>query len=261
MPFSPQCPQETELLTLPPPVLQGTAVSASARLSVCPKCGGSRRLTTSEDLELQNSVWFSSASFQRDHFHCGGSRAGSVVRTRSKYSSEEEGHRGSPSSRQRIWVLQPVLHCSEEGWWVVSDFRSASVESLSHATEVQDAHYQTGRVSDQVRGLVRHDRSKRCIFPCLHPSSTQEFPEVCFRGQSLPISGSSVRPCTLTPNFHKVCGCCSGYTATPGHPHTKLYRRLVNSSSIRVDGGSTILAHVKELGLRLNAKKNVLSPI
>ncbi len=106
-------------------------------------------------------------------------------------------------------------------------------------TEVQDAHYQTGRVSDQARGLVCHDRSKRCVFPCLHPSSTQEVPEVCFRGRSLPISGSSVRPCTLTPNFHKVCGCCSGSTATPGHPHTKLYRRLVDSSSIRAYGGST----------------------
>ncbi len=42
-----------------------------------------------------------------------------------------------------------------------------SVEPLSHATEVQDAHTQTGRVSDQVRGLVYHDRSKRCILPGL----------------------------------------------------------------------------------------------
>ncbi len=41
------------------------------------------------------------------------------------------------------------------------------------------------------------------------------------------------------PNFHEVCGCFSGSTATPGHPHTKLYRRLVDSSSIRADGGST----------------------
>ncbi len=47
---------------------------------------------------LQNSVWFSSASFQWDRFHCGGSRAGSVVKTISKYSAEEGGHRGGPSS-------------------------------------------------------------------------------------------------------------------------------------------------------------------
>ncbi len=213
---------------------------------------------------LQNSVWFSSASFQRDCFHCGGSRAGSGVRTRSKYSFEEGGHQGGPSSRQRIRVLQPVLHYSEEGWGVASDIGSASVESLSHVTEVQDAHYQTGRVSDQVRGLVCHDRSKRCVFPCLHPSSTQEVPEVCFRGRSLPLSGSSVRPCTLTPNFHKVCGCCSGSTATPGHPHTKLYGRLVDSSSISPYGGSTLRCcsrPYERVGVKLNAKKSVLSPL
>ncbi len=57
--------------------------------------------------------------------------------------------------------------------------------------------------------------------------------------QSLPISGSSFRPSTLTPYFHEVCGCCSGSSATPGHPHTQLHRRLVDFSSFRADGGST----------------------
>ncbi len=61
----------------------------------------------------------------------------------------------------------------------MSHFRSAPVEPLSHATEFKDAHTQTGHVSDQVRGLVCHGRSKRRIVPCLHPSSSQEVPEVC----------------------------------------------------------------------------------
>ncbi len=67
----------------------------------------------------------------------------------------------------------------------------ASVEPLSQQTEVQDAHTPTGRVSDQVRGLVCLDRSGRCILPCLHTSHSQGVPEVCFRGRSLPISGYS----------------------------------------------------------------------
>ncbi len=114
---------------------------------------------------------------------------------------------------------------------VASDFISASAEPLSHATEVQDADTQTGRVSDQVRGLVCHDRSKRCILPCFNPSHSQEVPEVCFRGRSLPIA-----PSTLTPHFHEVCGCS---VAATGHPHAQLHRRLVDSCSIRADGGST----------------------
>ncbi len=148
-----------------------------------------------------------------------------------------------PLSRQGVRVLQPVLHCSKEGWGVASDFRSAAIEPLSHASEVQNAHCQTGRVSDQVRGLVCHDRSKRRMLPYLHPSQSQEVPEVCFQGQSLPISGSSLRPSTLTPYFHEVCGCCSGSSATPGHPHTQLHRRLVDFSSFRADDGSTSRCH------------------
>ncbi len=126
-----------------------------------------------------------------------------------------------------------------EGWTVASHFRSASVEPLSQQTEVQDADTQAGRVSNQVRGLVCHDRSKRRIVPCLHPSHSQEVPEVCFRGQSLPVSGSSLWPSTLTPHFYKVCGCCVSSVAATRHPHTQLHRRLVDSRSIRAGGGLT----------------------
>ncbi len=35
-----------------------------------------------------------------------------------------------------------------------------------------------------------------------------------------------------------MCGCCSGSPATPGHPHTELHRRLVDSSSIRAGSSS-----------------------
>ena len=58
---------------------------------------------------------------------------------------------------------------------------------LQSVTEVQDAHSQAGHVSDQVQGLVCHDRSKRPILSHLHLSPTQEVPEVCFWGQSLTI--------------------------------------------------------------------------
>ncbi len=40
-------------------------------------------------------------------------------------------------------------------------------------------------------------------------------------------------------NFHEVRGCCPGSSATPGHPHTQLHRRLVDFSSFRADGSST----------------------
>ncbi len=188
---------------------------------------------------LSYSIRRSAATFQRVVSHEHKSRTGSGIRTRGQLSSEEGGHRGGLSSRQRVRVLQPVLPCSKEGWRVTSNFRSAATEPLSQPPEVQNAYCKTGRVSDQIRGLVRHDRSKRRLFPHIHPSQSQEVPEVRFQGQSLPISGSSLRPNTLTPNFYEVRGCCTGSFATPGHPHTQLHRRLVDFSSFRAVGGST----------------------
>ncbi len=80
---------------------------------------------------LSYSIWHSAAAFQRGFSYC---RAGSGIRTRSEHSLEEGGHRGGPSSRQRVRVLQPVLHCSKEGWGVASDFRSAAMNrSVMHA--------------------------------------------------------------------------------------------------------------------------------
>ncbi|KAI2666213.1 Transposon Ty3-I Gag-Pol polyprotein [Labeo rohita] len=179
------------------------------------------------------------AAFQRGLSHCGEPRAGSGNGTGSRNYVEEGGHRGGPSSRRGVRVLQPVLHCSEEGWGPVSHFRSETTESFSYEVEVQNADCQSSGVTNHVRGLVCDDRSKRRLLPCLHPSSTQEVLEVCFQGRSIPISGSSVRPSTLPPHFHKVCGCCSGSAVTPGHPHTQLHQRLVDSGSIGAHGGST----------------------
>ncbi len=105
-----------------------------------------------------------------------------------------------------------------------------SIEPLSHATEVQDAHYQTSRGSDQVRGLVCHDRSKDAYFHVSILPQHQKFLRFAFGG-SIPISGSSIRHCTLTPHFHKVGTC------------TELYRRLVDIISIGAGGGSVLRCH------------------
>ncbi len=77
---------------------------------------------------LQNPVSFSSASIQRGCSHPDGPRAGSGHRTRSKHSLEKGCHRGGPSSWQRVWDLQPVLHRWQEGFGAAFYSRSASAE-------------------------------------------------------------------------------------------------------------------------------------
>ncbi len=105
--------------------------------------------------------------------------------TSSRYSVKEVGHRSGSSSQKRVQVLQPVLHSSKEGCRVASHSRSASVEPLSQQTEVQDAHTQTGRVSDQVRGLVCHDQSGRSAYFHVSILTThREFLRFAFGGEA-----------------------------------------------------------------------------
>ncbi len=197
---------------------------------------------------VSNSVRFSTTAFQRRDSHTGGPRAGSGYGTRSESPIKEGGHRGGPSSREGIRVLQPVFHSSQEGWRVASDHRSASTEPLSQSAEVQDAHAKASCVTNQVRGLVCHDRSKRRILPRFHPSVSQEVPKVRFWGQSIPISGSSLRSSTLTPHVYKSSGCSTSSVEAAGHPHTKLYRRLADSSSVGDGGGETSRCRPRSYG-------------
>ncbi len=112
---------------------------------------------------LQNPVRFSSTRLSGVNSTLVGPGSGNG--TRSRYSLKEGGHRGGSSSRKGVRVIQPVLHSFKEGWRFASHFRSASIEPLSQQTDVPDAYTQTGRVSNQVRGLVCHVRS----FVSIHP--------------------------------------------------------------------------------------------
>ncbi len=79
---------------------------------------------------------------------------------------------------------------------------------------------------------------KDAYFQIFYPSISQEVPEVLFRGQSIPISGSSVRPSIITPHFYEMHKYSSGASASSEYSHIELHRRLVNSSSVTSFGSS-----------------------
>jgi len=87
-------------------------------------------------------------------------------------------------------------------------------------------------VSNSTQRLVCHDRPQGCIFSHGNYATTQEVPEVRFRGWSLPISGSYIWPSLVTPHMHKMHGCSTGSFTTAGHPHFKLHRRLVDTRPV-----------------------------
>ncbi len=97
---------------------------------------------------------------------------------------------------------------------------------------------ETNRATDQIRGLVCHDKSQGRILPHIHPSVSQEVPEVHFWGQSISVSGFSVRPIIITPHFQEMRRCSPGASSASGYSHYELYRRLVDSSSVASVGSA-----------------------
>ncbi len=213
---------------------------------------------------VSNSVRLSTTALQRRDSHTGGPRAGSGYGTRSESPIKEGGHRGGPSSREGIRILQPVFHSSQKGWRVASDHRSASTEPLSQSAEVQDAHAKASCVTNQVQGLVCHDRSKRRILPRIHPSVSQEVPKVRFWGKAyqyrvLPF-GLALSPRTFT----KVVDAVLAPLRLQGIRilnYIDDWLILAQSEMEAARHRDVVLAHMKQLGLRLNAKKSVLSPV
>ncbi len=122
----------------------------------------------------------------------------------------------------------------------------------------KDGGFETNRATDQIRGLVCHDRSQGRILPHIHHSVSQE---VHFWGQCIPVLGSSVRPSIIT--LH-----CVDATLVPLRlqgirimNYIDDWLILAQSHQLAVRHQDVVLAHMKELGLRLNAKKSVLCPL
>ncbi|KAI2647585.1 Protein P [Labeo rohita] len=91
-----------------------------------------------------------------------------------------------------------------------------------------------------------------------------EVPEVCFQGRSLPISGSSFRSSTLPRTFTKCVDAALAPLRLQGIRilnYIDDWLILAQSEMVAVRHRDVVLAHMKELGLRLNAKKSVLSPV
>ncbi len=87
-------------------------------------------------------------------------------------------------------------------------------------------------------------------------------PEVRFWGQSIPISGSSVRPRVITPHFRKCVNADLVLLQLQGiriMNYIDDWLILAQSHQLAVRHRYVVLAHIKELGLRLNAKECAFS--
>ncbi len=129
--------------------------------------------------------------------------AGSGNGTRSESSVRERGHRIWTSLHQGNWVYSRYFTVQKKdgGLRPILDLRVLKDSAMQLKFKI---NFETNRATDQIRGLVCHDRYQGCILPHIHPSVSQEVPEVLFWGQSMPVSGSSVQPNIITLYIHEM---------------------------------------------------------
>ncbi len=109
---------------------------------------------------------------------------------RSDSSVRENGHEICTLLQQGNQVLQPLFHSSKDGWGVASHFRSLSSERLRHAAQVQNVNFETNCATDQIRGLVCHDRPQghMSILPCHRKFLRFAFGDKAYQYRVLPFS-------------------------------------------------------------------------
>ncbi len=155
-------------------------------------------------------------------FHRGGPPAGSGNGTRSESSVREGVIEYVPHSNRETGLYSRyfIVPKKDEGLRSILDLRvlNDSVIQLKFKMLTLRNH-----ATDQIRGLVCHDRSQGRILPHIHPSVSQQVPEVRSWGQSIPISGSSVLPSIITPHFHEMRRCGPGTSLSSGYSHNELH--------------------------------------
>ncbi|KAL0152886.1 hypothetical protein M9458_051819 [Cirrhinus mrigala] len=198
--------------------MSGSVEASAKRVSVGPAYCTER---------LQNSVRLS-ASSQRGSSHTCGPRAGSGHGTRSKRSLEEGGHRGGPSSRQGVQVLQPVVsQIRSEDWFVTIDLKDAYFHISILPQHRKFLRFAFGGEAYQYR-----------VLPFGLALSPRTFTE-CVDAALAPLRLQGIRILSYIDDW----------------------LILAQSEQIAARHRDVVLAHMKELGISLNAKKSVLSPV
>ncbi len=174
-------------------------------------------------------------------------------------SPQVQGHpvHFSPSSRYEVGVVQPLLHCAQERWWVTTDLGFASFEPCTSQAAVQDVDAETHFWVRPSPRLVCSDRPEGRVLSCLDP------PAIAFEGQAdqykvLPF-GLSLSPRVFT----KVMEAALVPLREQGvriFNYLDDWLILAQSHKQLSAHRDLVLKHLSLLGLRVNWEKSKLVP-
>lgn len=135
--------------------------------------------------------------------------------------------------------LQIVFCCAQEGWWCMSDWDMRHLNLVLRVRKFKMLTLKSIFSQVQYGDWFGTIKLKDAYF-YVQIVKRQEVPQICFQGQSIPLSSSSIRTGSSFSNIHKMYGCSSGPVAAAGHPNFELPGRLANSNSISGSGTGTL---------------------
>ncbi len=137
--------------------------------------------------------------------------------------------RAGPSSRYEVGVVQPLLHCAQERWWVTTDLGSASFEPCTSQAAVQDVDAET---HFWMRPSPCSNRPEGRVHSCLDPPATQAIPAFRVRGTGVSVQGPALRAVPVASRLHQSRG---GGPCPPERTrcaHSQLPRRLAHTRTV-----------------------------
>ncbi|CAM4608277.1 unnamed protein product [Leuciscus chuanchicus] len=159
--------------------------------------------------------------------------------------------RDCQSSRNEVRALQPLLHCPEEIQWVMANPGPPRPEPLPSQAAVQDA---------TAKRILR----PQDWFACLHSTSTQTVPTVCFRGRAyqyavLPF-GLALSPRIFTNVVEAALVPLSEHGVRILN-YLDDWLTLAHSRDQVCEHRDLVLRHLAHLGLRVNWENSKLCPM
>ncbi len=161
---------------------------------------------TDHQTRLCDSVRPASPQVQGHPVHFSQTRRCSCLACGNRSPTGEGRDRAGPSSRYEVGVVQPLLHCAQERWWVTTDLGSASFEPCTSQAAVQDVDAETHFWMRPSPRLVCSDRPEGRVFSCLDPPTTQAIPAFRVRGTGLSVQGPALRAVPVASRLHQSRG-------------------------------------------------------
>ncbi len=181
---------------------------------------------------LCDSVRPATSQVSRHPLHHSEGRGCPHLASRDRSPTGEGRDRAGPSSRYEVRVLQPLLHCTQERWWVKTNLGPACLEPGPSQAPVQNAHTETHLWVRPSPRLVCSDRSEGRVLPRVDPSAPQAIPAVCVRRMGISVQSPALRAIPVAPCLHESSGGSPCSPERTGRAHSQLPRRLAYTSSV-----------------------------